>query len=262
MSDRKLWKTGLSIGIASEGWFRNGAQSGLDVFEIADFEGYPSIDWENIPKWSSEYGVQVWSYHLPVVWGEEIYHPATFDSEEWKRAYAAYKNWIQHCGEVGVKCMVIHPSIEPYRTPEERENRMQAAIEHLGEVSDLCKKNGLVLAVENLPRTCLGANSDEMLRFMQSNSDLRICFDTNHLLQESHEEFIKKVGKYIITTHVSDYDFIDEKHWFPMQGQVDWRSLQASLEEADYNGPFLYETFPEGITVADVRKNHEILKAL
>lgn len=262
MTDRKLWKTGLSAGLVSEGWFQLAAEIGIDALELADAEGYEPTDWKNVPKWSKQYGVQAWSYHLPVVWGNEIYHPATFDAEEWKRSYAAYENWIQHCGEAGLKCIVIHPSIEPYLTAEERENRMQAAIQHLGEVSDLCKKNGLVLAVENLPRTCLGANSDEMLRIMDSNSDLRICFDTNHLLQEDHETFIKKVGKYIVTTHVSDYDFDNEKHWYPMAGQINWRKVQSALEEVDYNGPFLYEIEPFGHTFADIRKNHDFLKTL
>lgn len=99
-----------------------------------------------------------------------------------------------------------------------------------------------------------------MLRIMESNSDLRICFDVNHLIKETHREFVKKVGRYIATTHISDYDFIDERHWPPMKGQIPWGEVQSALEEVDYNGPFIYEA--EGMDWGDYRSNHEALKKL
>ncbi len=257
MTDRKMWKTGLSIGAADEGWFQALATTGIEVLEIADSEVEP-INPKNLRKWASEYGIQLWSCHLPFT---GTIDPATTNKEIWENTYKEDKRQIELCGEAGVKYMVIHPSNEPF-TPENREEHLQASMEHLGILSDLCKKNGVVLAVENLPRTCLGNCADEMLRIMESNSDLRICFDVNHLLKENHAEFVRKVGQYIVTTHISDYDFIDEKHWFPMQGQIDWRMVQSALELADYSGPFLYETMPMGVKWTDYRENHEYLKHL
>lgn len=268
MTDRKMWKTGLSVrrveGCPCEEWFDRASRCGIDYFEISQngsFEEYV-IDWKNLPKWEEKYGVKIWTFHIPEVVGKAIYHPAIIDPEKWKEAYKLYEYWANHCGEAGIKRAVIHPSVEPYRTPEIREAHMQASIEHLGIISDLCKKNGVTLAVENLPRTCLGNCSDEMLRFMQSNSDLRICFDVNHLLKEDHEQFVKKVGKYIVTTHISDYDFIDEAHLFPMQGQINWRKIQSLLESVDYEGPLMYEVELFGHNWEDVRRNHEFLKDL
>ena len=43
---------------------------------------------------------------------------------------------------------------------------------------------GQVIAVEDLPRTCLGRESSEMLELISVNDKLRVCFDTNHLLQK------------------------------------------------------------------------------
>lgn len=260
MTNRKLWQTGFSIGTVSESALDRAASAGLDLVEICGIDD--SDNWKKIPEWSKKSGVQVWSFHLPFSWNAPIADPATLDIEAWKQTYEQDKPLIEGCGEAGVKYMVIHPSLEPY-TLEEREAHIQAAIEHLGILSDLCKKNGVTLAVEDLPRTCIGNCSDEMLRIMESNSDLRICFDVNHLFKESHVDFVKKVGKYIVTTHISDYDFLGEKHWFPMQGEINWRTLQAALELADYNGPFVYEShLPLGGTWADVPKNHQYLKNL
>jgi sugar phosphate isomerase/epimerase len=40
---------------------------------------------------------------------------------------------------------------------------------------------------------------------------------------------------------MSDYDFLDEKHYFPGNGLIDWKEVVELLEEAGYEGPFLYE---------------------
>ncbi|MBQ9545624.1 MAG: sugar phosphate isomerase/epimerase, partial [Clostridia bacterium] len=136
-------------------------------------------------------------------------------------------------------------------------------IEHTAELNEICQNNGMTLAIEVLPRTCLGNCSDEILRFVEAIPGLKVCFDVNHLLKEDHSTFIKKVGKYIVTTHISDYDFVDEKHWFPLDGKIDWKKLQEDLEAADYSGPFLYETgLPGNRVLSDVKKNKLELEKL
>lgn len=262
MTDRKMWKTGLSFGLLTEEKLEKAAAVvGLDMVEISGIDD-PS-NWGKVPEWEAKTGVKVWSLHLPFKWrGEHPYaDPTTTDAEIWQETLDRDIPLIEGCGKAGIKHLVIHPSREPFKD-DEREKYMQVAIEHLGILSDICKKNGCILCLEDLPRTCLGRDSDEMLRFMESNPDLRICFDVNHLLRENHAEFVKKVGKYIVTTHISDYDFVDEKHWLPMQGQINWRMLQSALELADYNGPFMYEAILMGHTWADVKKNHDYLKNL
>ncbi len=261
MTDRKMWKTGLSFGMVTEEKLMKAAADGLDLVEISGIDD--PANWEKIPEWEKKSGVKVWSFHLPFRWwGPSPWSdPTATDPARWQETLDCCVPFIEGCGKGGVKHMVIHPSREPFKD-EEREKYMQVAIEHLTVLSDICKKNGCVLCIEDLPRTCLGRDSDEMLRFMEAIPDARICFDVNHLLREDHVEFVKKVGKWIVTTHISDYDFIDERHLFPMQGQINWRALQSALELADYTGPFLYETMPMGHTWADVKKNHEYLKNL
>jgi sugar phosphate isomerase/epimerase len=78
--------------------------------------------------------------------------------------------------------------------------------------------------------------------FLDRIPDLRVCFDTNHCLIEDNCDYIRAVGPKIVTLHVSDYDFTDEKHWIPGEGKNDWEGIIRTLEEADYSGRFLYET--------------------
>jgi len=100
------------------------------------------------------------------------------------------------------------------------------------------------VCVEDLPRTCLGHDVKEMVELVSAHDRLRVCFDVNHLLTiygGTHLEFVKQLGDKIITTHMSDYDFIDERHYFAGEGEINWEELITAMEEADYNGPFLYE---------------------
>ena len=74
----------------------------------------------------------------------------------------------------------------------------------------------------------------------------------NHLLQETSEEFIVRVGSRITTLHISDYDGIDERHWLPgvEKGVINWNNVVDSLVSIGYEGPFMFEsagTFEEKI---------------
>lgn len=98
-----------------------------------------------------------------------------------------------------------------------------------------------MLAVEDLPRTCLGNTADEIAELISGNSKLRVCLDTNHLLHESNIDFIKKLGSKIITLHVSDYDYENERHWLPGEGKIDWNGVLDALSAVNYNGVWMYE---------------------
>ena len=49
------------------------------------------------------------------------------------------------------------------------------------------------------------------------------------------------MGNKIVTTHVSDYDFVNERHWLPGEGDVNWQELYGALKDIGYSGPWLYE---------------------
>ena len=100
---------------------------------------------------------------------------------------------------------------------------------------------GAVIAVEDLPRTCLGNTSDDIRKLISVNDKLRVCFDTNHLLEEDNIEFMKKLADKIITLHISDYDFLNERHWLPGEGKLDWAAMFSTLKEIGYNGVWMYE---------------------
>jgi len=52
---------------------------------------------------------------------------------------------------------------------------------------------------------------------------------------------MKAAAPFIITTHLSDYDGEDEKHWMPGAGVVPWKQVYDTLTAAGYEGPWLFE---------------------
>ncbi|MGH9369899.1 MAG: TIM barrel protein [Vicinamibacterales bacterium] len=63
---------------------------------------------------------------------------------------------------------------------------------------------------------------------------------------------MRKVGARIVNTHVADNDGLDERHWLPGRGVVQFIPLVRALEDVGYPGPFTFEcsaTLEEKMTV-------------
>lgn len=237
-----MLKTGLSTcgKTIDENLFCEYQKAGIEAMEIsmADYL-YDSIDYENIKKLSDKYNIELWSFHLPFSPFEKI---DISSPDETIRGYTVnyFSQMIQKAAAIGIDKFVVHPSIEPLEDSE-RQIHMENAKKSLCELADIAASFNAVIAVEDLPRTCLGRNSSEIAELISCDERLRICFDTNHLLKEDYVEFINNVGSKIITTHVSDYDFEDERHWLPGEGDIDWHKMYNALINAGYRGVWLYE---------------------
>jgi 3-methyl-2-oxobutanoate hydroxymethyltransferase len=108
---------------------------------------------------------------------------------------------------------------------------MAWAIDSLKKLQKIIAANGMKLAIENLPRTCLGRDCADMKTLLDAIPDAYACFDSNHSLKDSNIDLVKTMGDRIIATHISDYDFIDERHLFPGEGQNGWQDIAKALEE-------------------------------
>ena len=227
--------------ILSEELFCNYKKAGVSAMEIStSLEGWNSLNFKEISYWSQEYGIRLWSGHLPFFSAYERIDMASSDKQHIDQLLVCYDKLIQQSCEIGIDKFVVHPSNEPIED-ETRQERMKCAKESLARLAEIAAGYHAVIAVENLPRTCLGKNSDEMLDLISAHPALRVCFDTNHLLKESSDDFIHRLGGNIITMHVSDYDFINERHWLPGEGDIDWSRLLDHLEEVNYQGVWMYE---------------------
>lgn len=243
MTDAVNWKLGIStccVGKVDRETFLQYAAGGVEYMEISvGLEQFSEIDWDEIRSLSKETGVKVWSVHLPFMPFKNL-NIASFDKDLVEKTLNLYRDAIDRMSEQGFNLAVVHPSGEPNK-PEDREALLEIASDALARLAAYAEPKGVTIAVENIPSTCLGNCSNEIKKLISKHPALRVCFDTNHLLDQRNVDFVRDIGEKIVTLHVSDYDFCNERHWLPYEGGVDWAELVTELEKVGYNGVWMYE---------------------
>ena len=240
MVDWKLGVSTASCGKLDRDVFYAYAEAGIKAMEISlSPEMTDELDPKEVLKLSGETGVDVWSFHLPF-YPFETNNIASTDREIREHSVLLQAECIKKAAVTGAKVAVIHPSAEP-NPDNERQERLKCAKASLAVLSRIAQQNGMLLAVEDLPRTCLGNTAEEMGELVSADEGLKVCFDTNHLLFGDNTEFVKALGEKIVTVHISDYDFTDERHWLPYEGKNDWEKILTALGKTGYSGPFMYE---------------------
>lgn len=146
--------------------------------------------------------------------------------------------------ELGAPLIVIHPSDEPVK-PEDRTRRLVQAGRSLVEVADAARRNGVKLAVEMLPRTCLCNTAQELEQLVGPlpQDVFGVCIDTNHLMSNYRSlcDTIIRFKDRLLEIHCSDYDGVDEKHALPGTGVVDWVAVMRTIRDIGFAGPLNYE---------------------
>ncbi len=234
------------IGLSSCGFelneenFSKLQESKIDAVEVSmSTEKYNNINYKELKALSEKNNVELWSYHLPFYPFEKI-NIASLDKNVRSSTIDYLTGFIKKGSDIGINKFIIHPSGEP-NDDKEREEKLKCSMESLDILAEIASKEGSVIAVEDLPRTCLGNTADEILKLISVNEKLKICFDTNHLLQDNNINFIEKCANKIITVHISDYDFINERHWLPGEGKVNWQEFFDKFKQINYNGVWMYE---------------------
>ena len=237
----------LNVGMSScafaltEENFKKLGKTGIKNIEISlAYDKYPELDYKQTKKLADEYGINLWSFHLPFSspWTCDI---ASHEEGVRKKAVDIWCDCIRRGADIGINKFVAHPSSEPKPEDEQRATFINYAKENLDYLAEFAAKQGAIIAVEDLPRTCLGRTADEIADLVSANDKLRVCFDTNHLLIDDNLGFVEKLGNKIVTIHASDYFFVDECHWLPGEGEIDWHALYNKLIDCGYNGVWMYE---------------------
>lgn len=227
---------GISINRTNIDMIPEYAAAGFDVMEIS----LPNEPIDQLREFGEkaltlarESGIVLWSVHLPFSRQMDISNP---DEEKRLAAIELLKPSIALAKEWGAQVIVIHGSSEP-NEDSSRGARIIACAQSLKAIQQ--EAGEIKAALENLPRTCIARNSGEAVPL--SKNCAGICFDVNHLLMQSHESFLEQAAPEIITTHLSDYDGLDERHWMPGAGVVPWKLIYDTLTAAGYTGPWLFE---------------------
>jgi sugar phosphate isomerase/epimerase len=249
-SDCRKWKAGMSVQLSSEltaGQFRRWRASGIQALEL----GVGRIDTETaaseahrrsvqVRKWADQAKIEIWSMHIPYARDLDISVP-----DESRRLQIVHRlsELMDGYAPLKAKKFVIHGSYEIPKPipPEERSARIAACRKSLATLARKADSMKAQLALECLPRSCLGNSSREIAILIEGIRTLGVCFDSNHFLDEKPQDFIPAIGAHIVTIHAADFDGKDEKHWLPGKGVNNWRAIVQALQDAGYRGPFMFE---------------------
>lgn len=241
----------------TEADFAEMQRGGMTATEISCMREPEKLDFCKVRELADRYGICLWSCHLPF---RDQWAIVQASAEERKWAYDFCCMLIERAADIGVDKFVVHPGgpIEG----KTREESKKYAMEALSGLADFAYERGARIAVENMIPICLGNSADELLELVSANDKLRICFDTNHLFFDSHDDFAEKVRDKLITMHINDYDFVAERHWLAGYGKIDWVALYKKICEIGYEGAWIYELSPgekkyasRPITVRDFYNN-------
>lgn len=216
------------------------ARAGVACAEISmpgrDYAGFP---YAKFARHARDCGVAIRSFHLPF-YTDETVDPAALDPGVRRRTAELHAHYVRVAASMGARIAVVHACLEPVEDAD-RAERLARAKESMAALADIGAAEGVTVCVENLPRSCLGNTSAELADIVACDPRLRVCFDVNHLLLESHADFLSRLGPLVATLHVSDYDFVNERHWLPGEGKIDWNALADGLDAIGYEDAFTYE---------------------
>ena len=168
---------------------------------------------------------------------------SALDENARRKAVAKLLELFPLATELDTEIIVEHPSGEPIRT-EERPERIAQLRKSLDELQVQIHAARFKLALELLPRTCLGNTAAELLDILDGFGDeFGVCLDVNHLMGRIRElpDETRLLGERLLSLHISDYDGVDECHFMPGTCAIDWPPFVKALRDIGYDGVFNYE---------------------
>ena len=229
--------------------------SKLNHVEIAYVPYYDNNDWANSVRESLEKtSIKINSVHAPFSAEVDI---SRLDDNGREFALQKVGKAIAMAERLKANIVVVHGSSEPI-TDNDRIQRIARCKSSLDILYKKAKSSGVKLAVELLPRACLGNTADE-LQILLDDVPIEyvgFCLDVNH--PKDHKQIpniVRQLNERIITLHISDYDGIDEKHWMPFKGLIEWGAFANALSDIKYDGAFIYEANLDGNTMDEKLEN-------
>jgi len=143
------------------------------------------------------------------------------------------REFLSLCRSLECRNFTIHGSGEPI-APEARQQTMTSLHRSLLELSEDMVRLDASLNLELLPRSCIGNTPEELLQVLEGlPPTIGICCDVNHICGAPARitYVISFLTERLRAFHLSDYDGVDECHWFPGLGVLDWSAIMTEIRK-------------------------------
>ncbi len=214
-------------------WFEAVSRSKVRKFEFGAENAAPPEAYatavDNILRTASTIGIEAASVHIP--FGAAPWVP----SRESERAIAleAIRGLMRAWSPLRPQRYTLHGCTEA-DTDVPHSEQMRALRVFLSEILPDIEEAGTSFNIEYLPRTCLGNTPEELEEIVDGFPPelIGICLDVNHASPRTEQmpAMIRQLGSRINSFHISDTDGVDECHWLPGQGIIDWPTCMDEIK--------------------------------
>ena len=141
---------------------------------------------------------------------------------------------LEYCGEHHIPIMVMHPEGGRYSFPPNETGLMV-----LRNLVHLAESVHVTIALENVKHP-------EYIDYALASIDspnLGFCYDSSHdyLSGGTKGHILEKWGYRLVTTHLSDNLGVNDDHFIPGKGSIDWTNITSRLSHLAYNGVLMLE---------------------
>jgi sugar phosphate isomerase/epimerase len=188
---------------------------------------------EDMPRLVREAGLFLENIHVPFNDSD-----ALWSEDEGVRGAVVKRHleWLHDCEFHRIPMMVMHLSDRPDSQAFRRQGlKSLEVLTRAG--SDL----GVTIAIENTH------HNDRIQYILETipSSSLGFCFDSSHHLLTDRGGFklLEDFGSRLAATHLSDNDGVEDRHWLPGHGVMDWQVVARSFPK-NYSGCLTLEVCP------------------
>ena len=140
---------------------------------------------------------------------------------------------VDFCAEAGLQSLTLLPGVE--HEGMSREDAQSIAAEELHAADEIASAAGIAMVFEPHRESVL-ERPDETIKFMEQNSDLKLCIDYAHCVSIGHQED-ELHALLLYAGHVHLRQGANEKiqaRWD--EGEIDFPGLMGRLQETGYDG--------------------------
>lgn len=191
-----------------------------------------------------ELGLQAYSLHTPYA-KLKIGHPDIDLTESHPEVIAAS---LEIGAQVGAKIAIVHVTAAPRGLRDDMyERSRETSIAFINKLRLRARELGITLALENLGlRPYLRRRFGSCLRELSEafpDPDIGFCLDVGHALRNGLDirSQIEAAGSRLICLHIHSNDGVDDCHWLPTRGLLDWPDTRAELHRSVYAGRYVLE---------------------
>jgi sugar phosphate isomerase/epimerase len=170
---------------------------------------------------------------------------AALDDDERARAVTSVESCFEPFAELGGFAVIVHPT--GCDSNVDAELHTGAFRRSLDTLTAGAEELGIRLACENLQHKGQSrplCRMEDLRRVVDDYpSTVGICLDTGHAnnngLDPADEARI--AGERLIALHLQDTDAVEDRHWPPGLGNINWRRVSAALTEIGFDGAWTFE---------------------